>query len=495
MDDDELPEALSAALEHLRDQFDAEVRQRSDQPLAYAEDYVDSALVPERDLLDHRVPTARRPSEVELLVLLCGTSAAPLLLSTSFVRPKRVMLVASSSNLGRDAMKLVDEKLRQVERKLGSTFERVAPCEIAPSDPTQAYRQLADAIRVCQRELDLSADQILVDITGGKKTMVAAAFLVCSELGLKSSYVDADYDERARMPVPGSADYVLLRDPIAAFRVRELAEVVTLTRCARYQAAASLLRRLIEDELAVPRASLKDALTKLRWLEAWSDRRMGELADAPGELGALGKRWMEQSRKKDWSLSACAKVDDGRLLSRFAVHQVAYAVRLARGRERSTVDAFLVAFAVCDSLADGVLTLVLESKRLSYEGEEKLRKNHREFVKKVGGEAATDFLKVGKVPCGFTSDGRWRGVGEETFDAALGHADLRPVRNTLMHGIGEPDHDRIGRFFDDAAPQRFVEGVERALGRDFDVVAKLREIDDVVDRLEHEVEELLGAGR
>lgn len=491
MDDDELPESLRQQLGVLRYEFDEEVRSLNVQRLSYADKFVEHALLIERSTLEHRVPAHRRPESVELLVLLCGTSPQPLLLSASFVKPRRVMLVGSSSVQGRDAMARVDQELRSVERKDGVVFERVESCEIAANDPTEAYRELAAEIRQRQTELKLKPAQILVDITGGKKTMVAAAFLVCSELGLRSAYVDAEYDERARMPRPGTANYVLLRDPVAAYRVRELREVVSLVRRARYAAATNLLSQLLEYDLTVPRANLEEALKRLRCLDAWSDRRMSEVKDAPGELGAFGVEWAKQSGRTGWSLNACAKVDAGRLLSRFALHRVAYAMRLARlGDRRATIDAFLVAFSACDALADGTLVVLLETKRVIYSG----KKDPKSFIDQVGGKAATALLKEGVAPEGVTVDAAaWRGVGIETFDAALGHADLRKVRNDLMHGVREPDQERIERFFEQRAPERFIQSVEHALGRsDFDVEAERRRIDQAIDGLEREVIQLVG---
>jgi hypothetical protein len=56
--------------------------------------------------------------------------------------------------------------------------------------------------------------QIVVDITGGKKSMVAAAAIFGKDFGCKVVYVDfSDYIKELRKPRPGSEVMTIVYDP------------------------------------------------------------------------------------------------------------------------------------------------------------------------------------------------------------------------------------------------------------------------------------------
>ncbi|MBX3274761.1 MAG: hypothetical protein KF729_31135 [Sandaracinaceae bacterium] len=493
MDGGDLPEDLEARRDELEREFDEEARKLGCQEPGFARDYVERALETELGCLRWRTPDHARPVDVELLVLLCGMSPQPLLLSTSFVRPRRVMLVGSDliDGKGREAVEKVDERLREVERaQRDLRLERLDPHFMAASDPVAAYRSLADAIRSTQAAYGIATDRILVDITGGKKTMVAAAYLVCSELGLSSCYIDGKYDERVRMPRPGTAVFERLGDPIAAYRVRELRRVVDLARRGRYAAAEELLGELLEQNLAVGRDALEGDLRRLRWLRAWSERRMSELDGAPDPLGAFGREWAKHAAKR-FDLDACARVDKCRLLSAYTLHRLVHASGLYR--QGDAHEAFLIAFSACDALADGVVMALLAHNLVK---REKVTSYH-ELLRKVGGDAIAAILADGSPPPDKKVEvaASWKGIGRDVLEAALGHETVRPTRNVLMHGVGEVDERVVQRFFEVDAGGRFVEAVERAFGRAFDLAAARASIETTVGELEDlQIARSFGAG-
>lgn len=475
--DAELPEGLRLRCDALQRSFDDEVRSVTVARSTFSQpdEYVAEVLPTEIERLRQG---GSPPDDVELLVLLCGTSPQPLLVSARFVSPPRVMLVGSDTQPGQYAVGVVDALLRKLDRQHGKGTGYDAPVYIHPHDPVRAYRKLADAIRA----RGIAPGRVLVDVTGGKKTMVAAAFLVCSELGVRSAYVDAEYDARARMPRPCTSDFQLLDDPVAAFRMRDLRRVIQLTRASMYGAARELLAELVQLDLAVPGEVLRADLQRLAQLDAWAGRRMESLVGAPEPIASLARDWAKHAAGKGWSLARCAQIDKGALLARFALHRIVHATRLyRRGRAH---EGFLIAFAACDALADGLVTVLLTHRLLEHAG----ARSYEQLKDKVSGKVLTDILCDGNtpaLPADVVVAGSWKGVGRSVFEAALGHRRIRPVRNTLMHNIGEVDDGVIESYFAEDAPGKLVGAMAHALGRQtFELSAESARIDKAIDALE-----------
>ncbi|MBX3251875.1 MAG: hypothetical protein KF901_32145 [Myxococcales bacterium] len=497
----ELPETLARQCREIQDEFDDEVQRLRAQTTRFGDDYLERVLPLELKRLSH---VSDAPPDIDLLVLICGTSPQPLLVSAGFVRPRHVLLIGSRTDTGREAVAKTDQHLRGAMRMLSLPEFRISERFIAPSEPVDAYHELARAIRDVATEMGIGLSRTLVDVTGGKKTMVAAAFLVCSELGLRSCYVDAEYDERARMPRPCTSDHRLLGDPIAAFKVRELQRVVQLCRARDYAQALSILDDVAEHVRGSDGASLLDPnmvmrdQRRLRALDAWSSRRFQEIpshlngADVPGAGAILdfGARWELALResKKTWNLDACAMVSEGQLLLEFALHQV------SRGRHLHGNDArregFLHAFAGCDALVDGTLTLLIRKKRILRKDENKLA-NYAELKRLVQGNILAAIVRDGTA---VTSDvievKDWPGIGADALFAVDQAA--RNGRNALLHGIGEPDAPFIDRYFAEGRPEALIESIARALGRtDFSAIPAVASITAAVDALQElEIEAL-----
>jgi CRISPR-associated protein (TIGR02710 family) len=70
---------------------------------------------------------------------------------------------------------------------------------------------------------------VVIDITGGKKIMSAAAALVATQLDLQMCYIDGGrYDSSLRQPVPGTEKLILLPNPTEIFMEREMEKASTL---------------------------------------------------------------------------------------------------------------------------------------------------------------------------------------------------------------------------------------------------------------------------
>lgn len=75
----------------------------------------------------------------------------------------------------------------------------------------QASADGAEALaRWMLNDLGLPASDVVIDVTGGKKTMSIGAFLAADKLGLDTQYVSSDFDAK-NVPIPGTQEEVLVR--------------------------------------------------------------------------------------------------------------------------------------------------------------------------------------------------------------------------------------------------------------------------------------------
>lgn len=251
-----------------------------------------------------------RPEPGGTLVLTAGMSLTPLLLAVAWRRPKVVHLVGSNTDEGREATEAVRRVLVGLEPAFvevtGLRVELPEPLFVDPSDPARAYGPLVALLRKLASPV--------VDVTGGKKTMVSAAFVAASEVRATIQYVDFErYSAEARMPFPGSAFVRELTDPAAVLRVREQRAAERAFDAEDFDEA---WRRLAELDEAVAQAHEAGYLSETeaelhrqrreyaRAAAAWAALRYDEAAalfeaaglGAPTAVSILGQRW----RHRDW---------------------------------------------------------------------------------------------------------------------------------------------------------------------------------------------------
>jgi hypothetical protein len=146
-----------------------------------------------------RVPPA---ALCELLVSLMGFSPETTVLATVFIRPQRLVIVASQ-NAEPYCEQCVDFL---VEHRLLAR-EAVSVQFVDPTDHRVLYGTLCD-------ELAATSGSRLVDLTGGKKIMSAVAGFAAWSLGLPVCYLESRaYNEQTRRPEPGSEELFILESP------------------------------------------------------------------------------------------------------------------------------------------------------------------------------------------------------------------------------------------------------------------------------------------
>ncbi len=134
----------------------------------------------------------------DYLISLVGFSERPIILSILAIRPKNVLFLYTEET--KDKIPLISEMVKlsssQMKRaKIGASSE----CEIH-----KAIKQYA---------ADIEKSKILVDITGGKKSMIGAAAQIALSLQIDTGYIDGEYIHDLRQPRPGTEYFRILEPP------------------------------------------------------------------------------------------------------------------------------------------------------------------------------------------------------------------------------------------------------------------------------------------
>lgn len=220
-----------------------------------------------------RLVSDRPPAEVDLLVSLSGFTPAPAVLAYELLNPKRMVVIVSEA-----AQRSIDvihyHVVHPGGRLMPSQF-RAMDCD--PTDPMSIYR-------IVKEELDRlvkgseSKPYAIIDITGGRKVMSAAAALAAWQLKLDLAYMEGQFDQNTRHPVPGTDRMLILDDPNTIFGEQEMSRAREMFRAGAFEAAR---RRYDEicDSIAVPvHARFMRGLSEM--YRAWCDLDMEALPGA-----------------------------------------------------------------------------------------------------------------------------------------------------------------------------------------------------------------------
>ncbi|ADG06921.1 CRISPR-associated protein Cas02710 [Kyrpidia tusciae] len=249
------------------------------------------------------------PEHCETLVLLVGLSLEPLLQSICLYQPAGILLVLSDDEYAGEPRhayvghvfeaieRLRDEGLiDRVPKYLGKNPAGEGQFVETADDPLAVFRTLVETLR--------DEPCPVIDITGGKKSMVAGAFLYAAYAGVRISYVDfTEYDRNSRRPYGYLSKIGELPNPYEKFALREWERVRLLYQ--RYQFREA--RRLLEDIWKAMSALMADSANALdsldRYLEYYEKWDQGDYRGAeeiqrdlgnfrqPNAVVELGGRW------------------------------------------------------------------------------------------------------------------------------------------------------------------------------------------------------------
>jgi CRISPR-associated protein (TIGR02710 family) len=220
--------------------------------------------------------TQDKEQEVDLLISIAGFTPMTSIMTCHILKPKRVFLLTSAK-----AAEHMEEVLAWLYDPQGGgfSFRDVSHNECPPTDPMRIYQIIKERVR----SLGQDNPRVVIDITGGKKVMSAAAALCAWQMDLKLSYIESsDYDPELRMPVPGDEHLLLIQNPTNLFRDAETAALETLADKGAFDAAAIGFEKLSKQVTNPWHARIRDRICRL--YNAWSNLDIEALERASGEV-------------------------------------------------------------------------------------------------------------------------------------------------------------------------------------------------------------------
>lgn len=209
--------------------------------------------------------------QVDLLVSLSGFSPATTILAFELLQPKRLFVISSATT--ETSIDVIAAHLRD---RLPMRYFRHTSCD--GTDPVAIHRLVEEEVgNLPEDGRRLSA---MIDITGGKKVMSAAAALVAWQLDLRLCYIDSSYDGEMRQPIPGTERLLILDNPTTIFGKQEMDAALATFRSGAFAVAREKFTALADSMTEPSRARLLRDLSAL--YQAWTDLdlpRLPELSD------------------------------------------------------------------------------------------------------------------------------------------------------------------------------------------------------------------------
>jgi hypothetical protein len=233
-------EAFEAQVERMQRIFRGQETYGSGTPSAQATAFRFERMLPEiiRRAMA-KSPTAQLP-KVDLLVSLSGFSPATTIITFELLRPGR-LLVLSSEGTEESIDVIHAHTVGQGKLPPRNFFQE--RCDSI--DPYLVYKLVKQRVEPARSGAEhLSA---IIDITGGKKVMSAAAALVAWRLDLPLCYVESDYDPEMRQPHPGTERLLILDNPTTLFRDDEMDAARAIFRTGAFATARDRFQALAES--------------------------------------------------------------------------------------------------------------------------------------------------------------------------------------------------------------------------------------------------------
>ncbi|SHE31443.1 hypothetical protein [Desulforamulus putei] len=220
-----------------------------DQVTVMLKTYIPKLLPREMEQIKKNSP----PQQAKTLVLLVGFSWEPLLQAVCHYRPEKLYLLLNAK-YGGESAGVVFQKLEQLinklsESKLIEKKPEIKPTEIdaAGAGPVEVFHQLTQIIKEEGEQPPVRGKEslpLVLDITGAKKNMVAAAFLFAALSGTAVSYVDFPddaYSPEKRRPYGYRSKIALIDNPYTFFAMGKWLEVRQLYKQYNFNGAIKLV--------------------------------------------------------------------------------------------------------------------------------------------------------------------------------------------------------------------------------------------------------------
>ena len=329
-----LREAYQLKLDKLVDQNQDHSQDTTDWKLELHKSYIQNILPKVIELMLSQ-GSASSPSveRADLLVLGLGMTFEPLLLSIAYWQPKRILLVRNRdyglngqtvSARFRQRVDMLRQKVALDE--LGKLFH--TDCVLQHDDPAQVFADLCGldrgvpgAIAKIQYDRGIEKPRVVLDITGGKKSMVSGAFLFAAYMpGIQIAYVDfREYDPIRNRPLDETCFVREFKNPYDVFRLRDWEQVqrayvsyqfdnalrvlnliaqtakASLSADSEENCCIPVLRKTLETYHAWNSGNLREAKVRLDELEKIKDELKARM---PTVIETLHEDWPDEEQLK-----------------------------------------------------------------------------------------------------------------------------------------------------------------------------------------------------
>ncbi len=385
--------------------------------------------------IDHNAiwPTEK----ADTLVLLVGYSPDPLLLAACAYEPKAILLVLNPKYREADTGRVIDGETFRDERvepyinllhKAGLIAEQLEILPKGKQPPLPSDDSPGAVFQFLLTHLppgSITGRRVVVDISGGKKNMVAGAFLFAAYTDARISYVDFDeYSEKDRRPYGYSCRIGTLLNPYETFALKDWEHVRQLYDHYAFDAAAELLKSIacgmrreyfskaqIRAACLLRRAMLSyhawsngDYTSAMLWshrLERLTQRKFKTLS----AVDALGESWPNLRRNKASSAPgfdlAGFYADSGRLLT-YALDE-SLKVRKFVERKADYRSGLFRAFGLCELILKACIAIAVQDDVRLLEVNKNSDKARQWIARHLGANQALTLLNL---PAG----------AEESFD-------------------------------------------------------------------------------
>jgi len=181
-----------------------------------------------------QLQTADFPDQVNVLVLLVGTSIEPLLISAATLKPKQIILVLNQNYKIGGQSKNWDTYGDEVKDYLFNAVSAIPGWSLSKDkiEPTMVWEDQPDYVfAVIRHKLaEHQSTKVVVDVTGSKKSMMTGAFEYAAlSPNTDISYVDFDdYDDSKNRPLDETCIVGFLSNPYETFALRDWEHVQRL---------------------------------------------------------------------------------------------------------------------------------------------------------------------------------------------------------------------------------------------------------------------------
>ena len=135
-------------------------------------------------------------NEDEVLISMLGFSPEPIILTANTIKPSKHYVITTDHK---------EEVINRVEEFVENEFNLKT---ISDTSFNTIYKSLKEIL------YEVESSKITIDITGGKKSMVAAAAIFGKDYRCKITYVDFEgYIKELRKPIPGTEVLNIVYNP------------------------------------------------------------------------------------------------------------------------------------------------------------------------------------------------------------------------------------------------------------------------------------------